>query len=288
MASSSTPAQRLFKVAVREREVWLSEGRYTVGRSELCSVPIEDARASRYHALLSVNEGTLTVEDVGSANGTFLNGTRVRSIPIALAPGDRVVIGSTEIVILMVLASDHFPPASRPTTVPPVHRSLTPQSQKLGTPPGHATERADALKLLGEVADRAMRAGHVEDAARMAGPELDRMVAEIRAGRSVQVVHLEWGLDQSLALAGATQAERWLELGLEIAAADPRLLESEQRVSALERAAAAVGPASARRLRRWEEAVRTALPSTAVSLLVRIGRIADLTARSDAGSTRGP
>lgn len=288
MTSSTTPAPRLFKIAVGGRDVWLSGGRYTLGRSELCSIALDDARASRYHALLSVTGDALTVEDVGSVNGTFLNGTRVRSIPIGLVEGDRVIVGSTEIVLITSLPADQLPVARRPSTIPPVHKSLTPQSQRLDTPAGHATERADSLKLLGEVADRAMRAGHIEDAVRMAGPEVERLLGEIRARRRVSAAHLEWALDRALALAAATRAERWLDLALEIASADPRLLELEQRVTELERAATAVGPASALRLRRWADAIRTSLPSTAVSLLVRIGRIADVSARSEGGSPRGP
>jgi pSer/pThr/pTyr-binding forkhead associated (FHA) protein len=277
---SSPPAQRLFKITVRGRDVWLSAGRYTVGRSEQCSIPVDDARASRFHAQLTVSSDSVTVEDVGSANGTFLNGTRVRSVPVMLTEGDRVLVGSSEIVVSASMQPNE-PAARRPVTIPPAHASTVPPSHRLLQTMGNATERADSLKLLGEVAERAMRAGHVEDAVRMAGPEVERVLGEIRARRSLAPSHLEWGLDHALSLAAATRAERWLELALDIAASDPRLLEREERMSTLERAATAIGPSSATAIRRWEQRVRSMLPSTAVTLLLRISRIADASARED-------
>jgi pSer/pThr/pTyr-binding forkhead associated (FHA) protein len=284
IVQSAPPVQRLFKITVRGRDVWLSAGRYTIGRSEACSIPVEDARASRYHAQLTVSGEKITIEDVGSANGTFLNGTRVRTIPVTLAEGDRVLVGSSEIVIAASMPPEQT--TLRPVTVPPVHASMVPPSHNLFTGVGQATEKADSLKLLGEVAERAMRAGHVEDAVRMAGPEVERVLGEVRAHRSLTPSHLEWGLDHALGLAAATRAERWFELALEIAASDPHLLERDDRMSMLERAATAIGSNAAKPLKRWEERVRSSLPSNAVGLLLRVNRIAQLCARPENGSSR--
>jgi hypothetical protein len=55
---------------------------------------IDDPEASRRHASLSLEGSTVTVEDLGSTNGTFVNGARI-SAPKELANGDKVRIGTT-------------------------------------------------------------------------------------------------------------------------------------------------------------------------------------------------
>lgn len=45
---------------------------------------------SRKHAEVYLDDGKLYVRDVGSANGTYVNGTRIATQPVALADGDKV------------------------------------------------------------------------------------------------------------------------------------------------------------------------------------------------------
>ena len=52
-----------------------------------------DTKASRRHAQLVADGGGVALEDLGSTNGTFVNGQRITKV--ALAPGDQIVIGST-------------------------------------------------------------------------------------------------------------------------------------------------------------------------------------------------
>jgi phosphoserine phosphatase RsbU/P len=69
----------------------------TLGRASDCTVPIRDRFLSRRHAELSLVGGTWLVNDAGSANGTFLNGSRIVGAT-PLRPGDRITLGDTEIV----------------------------------------------------------------------------------------------------------------------------------------------------------------------------------------------
>ena len=58
-----------------------------------CDVVLKDKGASRRHVQLRTSEGVTTLTDLGSTNGTRLNGQTVQSG--ALSDGDRITIGTT-------------------------------------------------------------------------------------------------------------------------------------------------------------------------------------------------
>ncbi len=59
-------------------------------------IVVPSAAVSRYHAQLQCRGRHVEIKDVGSSNGTFVNGTQVRSCP--LEPGDRIRIGDIDLV----------------------------------------------------------------------------------------------------------------------------------------------------------------------------------------------
>ena len=63
---------------------------------------LRDALVSRQHARLSANRNLVVLEDLGSSNGTFVNGERINSLAV-LSPGDRIAIGLS---VLEVRAAD--------------------------------------------------------------------------------------------------------------------------------------------------------------------------------------
>src|SRR5919204_1658957 len=66
-----------------------------IGRSSTqADLILDDLEASRRHASLTPEEEALTVEDLGSTNGTYVNGVAI-SGPRALVDGDRLRIGKT-------------------------------------------------------------------------------------------------------------------------------------------------------------------------------------------------
>src|SRR5205823_3299295 len=70
----------------------------------------EDEELSRYHARVSLGAGgTCTVEDLGSTNGTLVNGSRI-SAPQTLKPGDTIMLGGSTLVVRELPA----PPAAAP------------------------------------------------------------------------------------------------------------------------------------------------------------------------------
>lgn len=69
----------------------------SIGRASDCTIPIKDRYLSRKHAeLIAIGTGWM-LKDLGSANGTYLNGARVERDEI-LKTGDRIRLGDTEIV----------------------------------------------------------------------------------------------------------------------------------------------------------------------------------------------
>jgi adenylate cyclase len=69
-----------------------------IGRSDKNTIVLDDDLASRNHAMLQrSDDGSFYLTDLGSSNGTFINGARV-SVPVILHAGDRITIGSHEFV----------------------------------------------------------------------------------------------------------------------------------------------------------------------------------------------
>jgi pSer/pThr/pTyr-binding forkhead associated (FHA) protein len=56
---------------------WEIKDSITIGRDSECNIVIADRQVSRYHARLTNNQGTVSLEDLASKNGTFCNGTQV-------------------------------------------------------------------------------------------------------------------------------------------------------------------------------------------------------------------
>jgi hypothetical protein len=69
----------------------------TIGRSRDCDVVLEDTGASRRHAEIRPQPDGWTLQDLGSTNGVRVNGRPIHEVR-SLRPGDRIEIGSTEIV----------------------------------------------------------------------------------------------------------------------------------------------------------------------------------------------
>ncbi len=78
-----------------ERSIKIVDGvEYVVGRSPGADVVVNDSRCSGRHAVISRRGGRCVIRDLESANGTFVNGDRVREAE--LRPGDRLSVGQIE------------------------------------------------------------------------------------------------------------------------------------------------------------------------------------------------
>jgi pSer/pThr/pTyr-binding forkhead associated (FHA) protein len=76
----------------------LPEGEHVAGRDAECSLVIDAATVSRRHARITVQSGIATIEDLGSTNGTHVDGVRI-SAPTQVAAGSTIALGTTVLLV---------------------------------------------------------------------------------------------------------------------------------------------------------------------------------------------
>ncbi|WP_406695823.1 FHA domain-containing protein [Singulisphaera sp. Ch08] len=89
----------------------LTDGVTTVGRQDDCQLRIKSSQVSRKHCELFEKKGLLLVKDLGSSNGTFVNGKRIQEQQV-LEPGDELTIGQ----LLFKVAKVGEAPANAPSS----------------------------------------------------------------------------------------------------------------------------------------------------------------------------
>jgi len=94
----------MFKKDGARRDFSLSKARSVIGRINTCDLRIPLSAVSRNHCEIDAERGTVKLRDLGSSNGTFHNGTRIRG-EVALNPGDRIQVGP----VIFTLVIDGVP-----------------------------------------------------------------------------------------------------------------------------------------------------------------------------------
>ena len=77
----------------------LNEGTTTVGRHPGSDIFLDDITVSRHHCRFMMSEGSLTVEDSGSTNGTYVRDVGIERAP--LGPGDEVIVGKFHLIVAL-------------------------------------------------------------------------------------------------------------------------------------------------------------------------------------------
>ncbi|MCF6278540.1 MAG: FHA domain-containing protein, partial [Anaerolineales bacterium] len=122
----------------------LEDGQITIGRDPSNSISINDSEVSRNHARMNLQGGKFVLEDLGSTNGTMVNGKRITG-PHVLKPGEMISFG--EQIVLMYEVLNFDPDAtvasvrSQPAAAPrqqPVATPPPPQAYAGQVPPGPA------------------------------------------------------------------------------------------------------------------------------------------------------
>ena len=160
------------------REIELAEGSFLIGRAPSCDLALEDPLVSRHHARIQIDRDDAAISDLGSRNGTLLNGEPLfDSHP--LCHRDRIGIGSHEIVFLEgrpgspVALGAREPEARRPVRGGgDAHGDDTISLQMGGASPGMVTA------MIG----KAMRAGRFDHAARLLEGKLEDYAVKAKRG----------------------------------------------------------------------------------------------------------
>jgi pSer/pThr/pTyr-binding forkhead associated (FHA) protein len=127
----------------------LSKSEIRIGRDPKNDISIDDKEISRHHARLVLQGETYVIEDVGSTNGTFVNGERITG-PVSLQAGSTIGLGErialsyeleTADEDATVVASSQAMPAPGPAPAPPMP---APPAPVPGTPTPPAPARPPA------------------------------------------------------------------------------------------------------------------------------------------------
>jgi uncharacterized RDD family membrane protein YckC len=119
-----------YVLSVEGREIDLSDGEATLGRSRTSTVRLEHESVSRSHALLTLNNGEAIVKDLNSSNGTYVGGKRI-SRETRLQNGDRVQVGAA-VIDLRIMAPNV--PSERTALLGPDELSLQPPVPPVAPP----------------------------------------------------------------------------------------------------------------------------------------------------------
>ncbi len=78
----------------------LSNSSIFIGRQAECELVLDDTKVSRRHAALACRDGVFYLDDLGSTNGTFVNGRRIGRTKITA--GDRVAMGNSVLELRVI------------------------------------------------------------------------------------------------------------------------------------------------------------------------------------------
>ncbi|KRV47672.1 hypothetical protein AQ490_04580 [Wenjunlia vitaminophila] len=135
----------------------LHGGQARVGRSAEADVPLDDPDVSRLHTVVTVDGDRMTVADLGSTNGTALDGLLVGQRPVPLHPGELLRVGAStlELQLPRQVGDDAgSPPPTGRTAVPDGEGHLQvaavatpspPSAEVQPAPTPHSGSRAMAL-----------------------------------------------------------------------------------------------------------------------------------------------
>ena len=221
-------AQRSYSLRHQGRLVPLTCGEYLIGRDSSCHFVIQDDLVSRTHARITVHDRGALLEDLGSANGVFLNEARLHR-PANLQVGDRILIGGCELTVFANagdvstrVISDTVP-AQRNSSVPPAS-GVRVAAVRRGGNARVDTTKADAFELFGRLADQLLARGDAKGAARLLSGHITSVVRGAKKSVPLGDDLLDVAGRYCLKLAAATKDGVWVDRMVEMHAATGRPL----------------------------------------------------------------
>ncbi|RMG99021.1 MAG: FHA domain-containing protein [Deltaproteobacteria bacterium] len=178
-----------YKLRLGGRTLFLHPGQYEIGRMPDCWLTLDDDLVSRYHARLLVSQDGVVLEDLGSRNGTFVNGERLEGRR-QLSDGDKVRIGRE---ILVLIGGDD---ATHEDVEADLRRTLAPG------------EDAQFPVLIAQLFHKSLRVGRIKEAERYA-EALARQIAAVEIPADHPTARAF--VDCVLALAERTHDGVWID-----------------------------------------------------------------------------
>jgi pSer/pThr/pTyr-binding forkhead associated (FHA) protein len=202
----------------------LRRGQLLIGRSSGCHIVLEDNMVSRRHAELRVTDDAVTVHDLGSVNGIYVNGERVRE-QRRLKDGDRLQVGQRELTLKSVVR-DSVPVPDRLTAETLHGNMLSPLAVTAQLPPASedTTHIGDVFDVLGSVADKVLALERGDEAERILSGVLHSVLREVTEGRSVSLETAEQAAGYAVRIAGATGRASWLDYTIQLYATLGKIL----------------------------------------------------------------
>jgi len=200
---------KFLRLQLPEGWVSLPPGQYEVGRLGSCQILLDGPKVSRLHARIVVQGDEATVEDLGSANGVFLDGKRIPRGRHPLVEGASMVIGDFVLPVSYGLATTNQPPGrDRATDRPTLVGSASVPGGSVSNP---VTTKATALDLLASVAERVLATGDGARAEGILAGRLKEILEGARAGQACDDDLRDRAIRLALSLAGALSSAKWVD-----------------------------------------------------------------------------
>lgn len=215
-----------FRLRFLLQEFDLPIGEVVLGRSPECHVTIEDPLISRQHARIVVTPTQCTFVDLGSRNGSRINGRHV-SAPTPLVDADRIRLGAQELVFfemgthrrapratgaMTVCSACGTPYPEGPTVCPHCGANASGRDPNDETMSGLVLEprRTWMLQLMGEVLEKALSSQRFSEAERILQRAVDELNDRLAAREGVEANQVAQLAEYALRLAVLKGDARWV------------------------------------------------------------------------------
>lgn len=217
-----------YRLRYQAHDFELPVGVFLIGRSGECQLSLDDPLVSRRHAALHVRIDGVSVQDLESRNGVYVNGARV-SAEREISDGDKVTIGSQD---MLLYGGDELRPEGglgvdfRRATQTLGAMALS-EMRKISDDPTELTTGGSgggdggskgfqSLRLLTTLADKALALGRAEEAERILQTILMDILTRARANVPLEMPAAELAARYAARLAGVTGKGSWVNYTFEL------------------------------------------------------------------------